>query len=323
MSGGPSPRASVAIRVNGESLPVNADLPASAVFPIYSITKTLTAICALHLVESGLLRLDDPIRALVTDVDLPESITLTHLLRHTAGLRDYGGTREYHGAVRSHPSEPWTRQQFVDAVVPKGLLFEPGTGWSYSNVGYMLIVDAIERATGHTFAAVLDHIIVAPLGLKNTFALEQLADMQLCVPGFGSDVTPDASIRDVRDVYHPGWCAPRLVASTAAEVTRIFDALLNGELLESTPLEQMFALVPLPPESGAPPSIGAGMGVYSDRASKYGRNYHHGGGGPGYSTSVTIYPDMPRGRTAIAVFLDSSEGPEARETEEHWLSAYT
>jgi D-alanyl-D-alanine carboxypeptidase len=183
----------------------------------------------------------------------------------------------------------------------------------------MLIVDAIERATGHTFAAVLDHTVVAPLGLRNTFTLEQLADMQLCVPGFGSDVTLDGSIRDVRDVYHPGWCAPRLVASTAAEITRIFDALVNGELLQSASLEQMFTLVPLPPDTGAPPSIGAGMGLYCDSASKYGRNYHHAGGGPGYSTSATIYPDMTRGRVAIAVVLDSSEGRQAREFEGEWL----
>jgi D-alanyl-D-alanine carboxypeptidase len=311
--------ASVAIRVNGELLPDNGDLPSAAIVPIYSITKTLTAICALKLAESRLLRLEDPIGAIVTDVDLPRAITLTHLLRHTSGLRDYGGQRQYHEAVRSHPSHPWTREQFVDAVVPKGLLFEPGTGWSYSNVGYMLIVDAIERATGHPFATVLDHIVAAPLGLRNTFTLEQPSDMQLCVAGFGTDVTIDGSMRDVRDVYHPGWCAPRLVASTAAETTRIYDALFTGELLESRMLDRMLALVPMPGTSGAPPSIGAGMGVYSDAASKHGLNYHHGGGGPGYSTSVTIYPETPQGRVAIAVFLDSSEVPEARETEMEWL----
>jgi len=319
-----SHRASVAIRVNGKLRPVDADLPSSAIFPIYSITKTLTAICALKLVEDGLLDLDDPARAFVPDaVDLPESITLAHLLRHTSGLRDYGGLRDYHDAVRAHPSTPWTRQQFLDAVIPPGLMFAPGQGWSYSNVGYMLIADAIERVTARTFANVLDEVIVAPLGLTGTFTLEDLDDMQRCVAGFGSQVTSDRSIRDVRTVYHPGWCAPRVAASTTEEVTRVYDALINGELLDPKTLDRMFALVPLPAESGAPSSIGAGMGVYSDGASRHGRNYHHGGGGPGYSTSVTIYPEMPQGRVAIAVFLDSSEGPEARETEEPWLSAYT
>jgi D-alanyl-D-alanine carboxypeptidase len=312
--------ASVAIRVNGELRPVDAPIPADAVFPIYSITKTLTAICALHLVERGALRLDDPIRRLLPDTDLPESITLAHLLQHTSGLRDYGGVRAYHGEVRSHPSQPWTRQQFLDAVLPAGLLFAPGDGWSYSNIGYMLIVDALERVTNQTFAQVLNETIVAPLALQRTFTLERLEDLSRCVPGFSSEVSVDRSVRDVRGVYHPGWCAPRVVASTAEEVTRIFDALIQGELLASQTLERMFALVRLPPESGAPSSIGAGMGVYSDRESSRGRNYHHGGGGPGYSLSSTIYPDTPHGRVAVAVFMNSSEGVEARETEEQWLA---
>jgi D-alanyl-D-alanine carboxypeptidase len=323
MSAAASARASVAIRVDGELRSVNSELPASAIFPLYSITKTLTAICVLKLTESRSLRLDDPIRVLVPDVDLPESITLTHLLRHTSGLRDYGGLREYHDAVRTHPMQPWTRDQFLDSVLSKEPLFAPGDRWSYSNVGYMLIVDALERATGHSFARIVDGIITMPLGLKSTFALEQLADMQRCVPGFGSNVTLDGSIRDVRDVYHPGWCAPRVMASTTEETTRIFDALLDGELLKPATLDRMLTLVPLPPESGAPPTIGGGMGLYSDSASSRGRNFHHGGGGPGYGTSVTIYPDTPRGRVAIAVFVNSSEGPEARESEAHWLSAYT
>jgi D-alanyl-D-alanine carboxypeptidase len=311
--------ASVAIRVDGELVSMESDISSSAVFPIYSITKTLAAICALKLAESKQLDLDAPIRSLVPDVDLPDSITLTHLLRHTSGLRDYGGLRAYHDAVRAHPSEPWTRQQFLDSVIPAGLRFAPGEGWSYSNIGYMLIVDAIERATGRGFAVVLDDSIAKPLGLTRTFTLERLADMQRCVPGAGSAVTIDKSIRDVRDVYHPGWCAPRLVASTTEETTRIFDALVSGELLESATRDRMFTLVPLPEDAGAPASIGGGMGVYSDAASPHGRTYHHGGGGPGYSTSVTIYPEMRQGRVAIAVFLDSSEGPEARECEGKWL----
>jgi D-alanyl-D-alanine carboxypeptidase len=312
--------ASVAIRINGELRPVDAPIPADAVFPIYSITKTLTAICALRLVERGAFQLSDPIRRLLPDIDLPESITLAHLLRHTSGLRDYGGLPEYHGAVRSHPATPWTRQQFLEAVLPGGLLFAPGDSWSYSNAGYMLIVDAIERVTNQTFARVLDETIVAPLALQRTCTLEQLEDLQRCVPGYSSEVSIDRTVRDVRGVYHPGWCAPRLVASTAEEVSRIFDALIQGELLASRTLEAMFTLVPLPPASGAPSSIGAGLGVYSDSASSRGLNYHHGGGGPGYSLSATIYPSTANGRVAVAVFLNSSEGTDARETEQQWLA---
>src|SRR5215475_4658851 len=135
---------STALRINGKLRDAQTDLSPETIFPIYSITKTLTAICALRLAELGSLRLDADVRQWLPEVNLPTAITLTHLLRHTSGLRDYGPQPEYHEAVRTHPAHPWTRQEFLDATVPKGLLFRPGDSWAYSNVGYMLIVDIME-----------------------------------------------------------------------------------------------------------------------------------------------------------------------------------
>ena len=57
-----SGRISTAVRVNGELGSTPADLPADALFPVYSITKTLTAICVLRLAEIGTLRLGDSVR---------------------------------------------------------------------------------------------------------------------------------------------------------------------------------------------------------------------------------------------------------------------
>src|SRR5207237_1332310 len=126
---------------------------------------------------------------------------------------------EYHHAVRTFPDRPWTRQQFLDAVLSTGLLFEPGESWAYSNVGYMLLIDIIERVTGNTFARVLNDFVTTPLALERTFVLETTQDLMRCVPGFGPEVTPDGQIVDVRGRYHPSWCAPRLVASTPEDVT--------------------------------------------------------------------------------------------------------
>jgi CubicO group peptidase (beta-lactamase class C family) len=83
--------------VNGELRSAPTDLPADALFPIYSITKTLTAICVLLLVEFGSLRLGDPVRQWLPEVNVPATIMVTQLLRHTSGLRDYGPLPEYPG----------------------------------------------------------------------------------------------------------------------------------------------------------------------------------------------------------------------------------
>jgi len=304
---------SAAVRVNGELRSTDTDLPGDALFPIYSITKTLTAICVLRLADIGLLSIGDAARRWLPEVNIPAAITLTHLLHHTSGLQDYGPLPEYHQAVRTHPDRPWTRKEFLDAVLSRGLLFTPGESWAYSNVGYMLLIDVLERVTGRTFAQLLKEFVATPLALHRMSVLEQIEDLRGCVPGFGSEVTADGRVVDVRGRYHPGWCAPRLVASTAEEITHVFSALISGDVLRPDTLRQMLTLVPLPGPRDAEMAIDGGMGVYSDRSSRHGRNYHHGGGGPGYDLSATVYPDTPLGSVSIAVFVNSSCGLRAED----------
>jgi CubicO group peptidase (beta-lactamase class C family) len=127
------PRAiAAAIRVDGRLIWSSSD----SIFPIYSITKTLTAICALRLCETHALALTDPVEKWLPHRKLKhDNVTLAHLLRHRSGLGDYGPLAEYHAAVRSSPGEPWTPQQFFDTVLAKRDSHEPDERFSYSNVG--------------------------------------------------------------------------------------------------------------------------------------------------------------------------------------------
>ena len=117
----------------------------------------------------------------------------------------------------------------------------------------------------------------------------------------------------MRGRYHPGWCAPRVAASTAAETTRIFDGLFSGELVTEDSLRRMVTLTPLPGLRSPPLVIDAGMGLYSNAASQYGPNYGNGGEGPGYDLTADVYLDTAVGRVAAAVFVDTSLGPRARD----------
>jgi D-alanyl-D-alanine carboxypeptidase len=301
------PRVSIGLRVNGQLV----SSPSNARFPIYSATKTLTAICILRLAEDGHLSLDDPIVRIVPDVQVSDAVTLKHLLRHTSGLYDYGDLTRYHADVRTKPRTPWTRAEFLESVLPRGVLFPPGHGWAYSNVGYMLLIDAIEQVTGKSFADAIARYVAEPLQLTQTSVLEAPADLERCEPGFGSEVSAEGAVIDVRAVYHPGWCAPRLVASTPNELSRVFDALLAGTLLSPASLERMLTLVSMEASPTDTSSIRAGMGIYCDESTPFGPAYHHGGGGPGYDISVTSYPDHPLGRVTIAAIVNSSLQPRA------------
>ena len=63
-------------------------------FPIYSITKTFTAVCLFRLQSKGLLHLDDPLHKWKPDLPIPSDVRLSHLLQHTSGLPDYGPLRD-------------------------------------------------------------------------------------------------------------------------------------------------------------------------------------------------------------------------------------
>jgi D-alanyl-D-alanine carboxypeptidase len=235
-------------------------------------------------------------------------------------LKDYGPLPEYHAAVRSRPGHPWTQQQFLDVALSNGTLFDPGQGWAYSNVGYMMLNLVLERATGRSFAQLLRESIVLPLSLQHTSVLERIDDWSTCVAGYGAEVDADGRVVDVRGVYHPGWCAPGLVASNAEEVTLIFDALLAGKLLKPETLVEMLTLVPVPGKH--PPAVtpSCGMGILSDASSPRGPNYGHGGGGPGYDLDVSVFTATPLGRLTVATFVNTSCGPRAENCAANLLS---
>ncbi len=322
------PLVTAAVRLNGSLLWHGASrdaastLEASALsrFPIYSITKTFTSVCVLRLAAAGLVHVDDPVRRWFPDLPVTHAMAIRHLLQHTSGLPDYGPLRAYHEAVKTTPSRPWTDRQFLDATLPNGLLFEPGSGWSYSNVGYMLLRLLIERVAGCSFRHNVDEQIVSRLGLTNTFVAETIDDWSTCVPGYGGEMRADAKVVDVRSSYHPGWCAPGVCVSNAVDVTRFYDSLFAGALLDRDWLEQMLQLVRVP--GTHPPTItpSCGMGVLGDPDGPFGPSFGHGGGGPGYSLATTILPRFSAGRLSVAVFCNSSEGESASIGEDSLLN---
>jgi len=320
-----TPGVAAVARLNGEVLWAGASgladrernlrLEADAPFLIYSITKTFTSVCVLQLDQEGRLELDEPAGRWLPDLSLPADVTLRHLLRHTAGLRDYGGLPEYRADVRSRPSSPWSAREFLDATLPQGLLFEPGKGWSYSNIGYMLLRHIIEHASGKSFRQCVEERIAGPLGLPQTRVAESLEDLHDLVAGYGCEVSEDGEERDVRGVYHPGWCAPGVIASTAAELTRFYDRLFAGELVDPSHLAMMREVVRVPGHFPPVVSPSSGLGILADPDGPFGSSYGHGGQGPGYSLAATVLPGFPGGRLCIATFCNKSREPVADDAE--------
>jgi len=134
-----------------------------------SISKQFVAMCIAILAEQGKLSLDDDIRKYIPD--WPEyngPITLKHLLHHTSGVRDYLtlvtliGKPEGSGYV-------YTPEELLRMLSrQKELNFKPGEKFSYSNSGYFLLSEIINRVSGMKTSSFAKKYIFGPLGMNST-----------------------------------------------------------------------------------------------------------------------------------------------------------
>jgi CubicO group peptidase (beta-lactamase class C family) len=143
-----------------------------------SITKTLTAIAILQLRDRGRLTLDDPAVRYVPELRQVhdafgpiDTITIRHLLTHSAGFRNPTWPWDCDDANNCdwQPFEP-TRWAQVEAMLPyTHIAFAPGSRWSYSNLGYVVLGQIIERLSGDDFEVYIDKNILKPLGMTASY----------------------------------------------------------------------------------------------------------------------------------------------------------
>jgi D-alanyl-D-alanine carboxypeptidase len=263
----------------------NADQPS---VPWWSFTKTAQAAAALTLVAQGRLALDEQI------ADRP--YTLRQLLRHQAGLPDYGGLASYHQAVAAR-EKPWDADELLRRVAADRLEFEPGRGWRYSNVGYLLVRQIIERTTGEDIGSALRHLVFDALGLSSVRMVVTAYDLAETV--WGND-----------DHYDPGWVFHGLLAGTPTDAARFLHKLMLGDVLPPALLTEMTTCHLL---GGALPgrpweTHGYGLGLMIGRMTSAGLAVGHSGAGPGSVSAVYYFGDRKTPCTIAAFASADNEG---------------
>jgi CubicO group peptidase (beta-lactamase class C family) len=253
--------------------------------PWWSFSKTVLAVAALRLVEKGGLSLDEKITG--------EPFTLAHLLRHEAGLPDYGGSARYHEDVEARKS-PWPVQRLLQALDAKRLRYVPGNGWAYSNVGYIKVRELIEHATGASLGAALDQLVFAPLGLTTARLATRPADL--------TEVQMGAYCNG----YHPGWVYHGLVTGTTADAARMLRALTSGAILQPATFTAMLERRALPEHRNKTFNDPAyGLGLMLNAESPLDHPIGHRGGGPG--STIAVYA---LGQRVCAIWHDSAQNPD-------------
>jgi CubicO group peptidase (beta-lactamase class C family) len=123
-----------------------------------------TAAMILKLAEAGRLSLDDPLALYLPDFPNGPNITIRQLLNHTAGISE----------TAKDPQQGFSRRDvdtatLIAEISKRPLDFTPGTRWSYSNAGFILLGVVIEKITGECWHAAIAKQILEPLGMKRTF----------------------------------------------------------------------------------------------------------------------------------------------------------
>ncbi|HRW03859.1 MAG TPA: serine hydrolase domain-containing protein [Caldilineaceae bacterium] len=241
---------------------IDAGTPISAdtIFRIYSMTKPITSVAALMLMEEGHFRLSDPVadylpefkdcRVLAADGVLAkpsQPMTIRHLLTHTAGL-SYGFDeysqidrlyREHGCHVQGYEKTP-TLAAWITAIAQQPLAYHPGTQYRYS-VAIDVLGYLVEVVSGMGLADFLAQRIFAPLGMTDTFFTVPPEKLDRFAANYGpreggglTVIDAPRESRYARPTLRPSGGGGLL--STAVDYLRFAQMLLNGGVLNGVQL---------------------------------------------------------------------------------------
>lgn len=265
------------------------EMEPDTLFRAESISKSVTAWGVLTLIESGTVELDAPVRGYLPAEalpELPDDVTVRHLLTHTSGL-PLGTIGHTYPPDESRPSLLDDLRDEVRSERPAG------TSFAYSNVGYNLLELMIEHVTGEDFAVFMDRTVLEPLGMTaSTFAwpADRADTLATGHRSSGAAVPP---------YVYPARASGGL-HTTAADVAR-FVAAGGTPQKHSNPVlsEASIDLVHTP-------YVG-GLGIYGAVADGYGFGHFtevlddgrvavwHGGQGTGWMTHFHLVPETGDG----------------------------
>jgi D-alanyl-D-alanine carboxypeptidase len=142
----------------------DARVEPDTMFAIGSVTKQFTCACILLLAEDGKLSVEDKVSKYYPELTRAGEITLYDLMTHTSGYPDYYPLDFVDRRLR----RPTPIDKVLAEYAGGKLDFEPGTRWSYSNTGYLLLGRVVEKVSKEPFGAFLKRRILDPLGLKHS-----------------------------------------------------------------------------------------------------------------------------------------------------------
>ncbi|AXA90123.1 serine hydrolase [Massilia sp. YMA4] len=287
----------------GAVTPGGAPVTPTTLFQAASISKPVTAMAALKMVELGQLALDRDVNGYTTLWKLPKDmdnspVTLRQLLSHTAGTTVHGFAGYPAGAAVP------TLVQLLNGAKPANsrgvhVSTRPGTKWRYSGGGYQVVQYVMTERAKRPFPQLLQETVLRPLGMTDSSFAQPLPAAQLAraalphdangkpIPG-GPHTYPELAAAGL-------WTTPSDLAKFAIEIKRSAAGQSNKVLSQSmtqlmlTPVMQNYGL---------------GLGTMGEGQSQ---DFGHGGSNAGYQSLMTAYTERGDG---VVVMTNGDRGGE-------------
>ncbi|MFC6997810.1 serine hydrolase domain-containing protein [Rufibacter roseus] len=260
----------------------------NAIFDIGSVRKQFIAAAVLQLVEEKKLSLSENIHRYLPDLpDYGHKVTLDHLLTHTSGIRDWTGLM---------PLAQGKPEALALILRQRGLNFKPGEEFSYSNSGYVLLVEIVERTAKTPIAEFLRQRLFEPFGMKST---SYVTDMTAVVKNraLGYEKQKDGWKLDIYLGNDRGGGA---ILSTASDLL-LWNNALHSARLGTFVTEKLQE----PAQLNNGRKLGYARGLYLETYRGV-KEVWHSGGAAGYHTWLGSFPEQG---VSIAVVCNSDAKP--------------
>jgi CubicO group peptidase (beta-lactamase class C family) len=268
------------------NLELDVAVKPETIFQTGSVGKQFTATAVMMLVEEGKIHLDHPIGKYLPDSPASWSnVTVRNLLTHTSGVPDYeSDSLAKKGAAFINLRNDYTEDELFAKFSGLPLDFPPGSKWSYSNSGYVLLGILIHKVAGQFYGDLLQERIFQPLGMTSTRIISE------------ADIIANraAGYRLVNgEIKNQEWVSPMLnTTADGALYTNVLDmakwdaALYTEKLLKKGSLDQMWSAVRLNDGKTAPYGFGWDVTEVNGH-----RLIEHGGAWQGFTMQISRYVD--------------------------------
>ncbi|HEY7546585.1 MAG TPA: serine hydrolase domain-containing protein [Blastocatellia bacterium] len=267
-------------------IPITAD----TVMEIGSITKQFTAAAIMKLEMMGKLKTEDPISKYLDGV--PEdktSVTVHHLLTHTAGFPEYSGG-DYDMALRD---------ETIKQILASRPTTAPGKTYAYSNTGYSVLAAIVEKVSGQSYESFLNQYLFKPARMMSTGYVIPKWDRAALPHGYEGSKDYGTAFDHQWSPEGPYWnlFGNGGILSTTGDMYRWHLALERDDILSAEAKKKMFT-----------PFLNNYAYGWSVNQSTYGKLIGHSGGNDvGFNAQFLRFVDS---RVVVIVFSNAGEPPE-------------